>query len=66
MTMPPRLHKVAFTAHVTSSVGWIGAVIVFLALAIVGLSSQDPQTVRLPRDGAGRLVGARPRWPLLP
>jgi hypothetical protein len=34
------------TAHVTCSVGWIGAVVVFLALAIVGLTSQNAQTVR--------------------
>jgi hypothetical protein len=29
-----------------SSVGWLGAVAVFFALAIVGLTSQDAQTVR--------------------
>jgi hypothetical protein len=46
MTMTPRLRKLALTAHVTSSVGWLGAVVVFLALAIVGLTSQDAQTVR--------------------
>jgi uncharacterized membrane protein len=46
MTMPPGLRKFALTAHVTCSVGWIGAVVVFLALAIVGLTSQDAQTVR--------------------
>jgi hypothetical protein len=34
------------TAHVVSSVGWLGAVVVFLALASIGLTSQDPQTVR--------------------
>jgi hypothetical protein len=46
MTMTPRLRKFALTAHVTSSVGWIGAVVVFLALAVIGLTSQDAQTVR--------------------
>lgn len=46
MIMPPRLRKVALTAHVTCSVGWLGAVVVFLALAIVGLTSPDAQTVR--------------------
>jgi hypothetical protein len=46
MIMPPRLRKLALTAHVTSSVGWLGAVVVFLALAVVGLTSQDAQTVR--------------------
>ena len=44
--MPPRLRKFALTAHVTASVGWLGAVVVFLALAVVGLTSQDAQTVR--------------------
>jgi hypothetical protein len=44
--MTPRLRKFALTAHVTSSVGWVGAVVVFLALAVVGLTSQDAQTVR--------------------
>ena len=46
MTVPPRLRKFALTAHVTSSVGWLGAIVVFLALAVVGLTSQDAQTVR--------------------
>ncbi len=44
--MTPRLRKLALTVHVTSSVGWLGAVVAFLALAIVGLTSQDAQTVR--------------------
>jgi hypothetical protein len=46
MAMSPAVRKFALTAHVTSSVGWIGAVVVFLALAIIGLTSQDAQTVR--------------------
>jgi hypothetical protein len=46
MTMGPRLRKVALTAHVASSVGWLGAVAGFLALAVGGLTSQDAQTVR--------------------
>ena len=46
MTVTPRLRKLAFTAHVTASVGWVGAVIVFLALSVVGLASDDAQTVR--------------------
>lgn len=44
--MTPRASKVALTAHVTSSVGWIGAVVAFLALAIAGLTSKNDQTVR--------------------
>src|SRR6266545_7285400 len=46
MTMPPCLRKFALTAHVTAAVGWLGAVLVFLALTVVGLTSQDAQTVR--------------------
>src|SRR5438876_8144523 len=46
MTMTPRLRKFALTAHVTSSVGWLGAVVAYLALAIAGLTSQDAQRVR--------------------
>ncbi|CAN5852423.1 hypothetical protein BH10CHL1_BH10CHL1_22860 [soil metagenome] len=46
MIMPPRLRKFALTAHVTVSVGWLGAVVSFLALAIAGLTSQDRQLVR--------------------
>lgn len=46
MIMSPRLRKFALTAHITSSVGWLGAVVAFLGLAVVGLTSQDAQTVR--------------------
>lgn len=59
MTMSPRLRKLALTAHVTSSAGWLGAVAVFLALAVVGLTSDDPQTVRgayLVMEPAARLA----------
>jgi len=34
--MTPRLRKFVLTAHVTLSVGWLGAVAGFLALAIAG------------------------------
>lgn len=44
--MTPRLRKFALTAHVTTSVGWLGAVAGFLALAVAGLTSRDDQTVR--------------------
>jgi len=46
MIMAPGLRKLALTAHVTSSVGWLGAVVTFLALAIVGLTGHDSQMVR--------------------
>ena len=46
MAFAPALRKLTFTTHVTSSVGWIGAVLTFLALAAIGLISQDERTVR--------------------
>jgi len=44
--MTPRLRKVALTAHVTSSVGMLGAIVGFLVLAVAGLTSQDARMVR--------------------
>src|SRR5512132_3081234 len=46
MIMPPRVRKFALIAHVTSSVGWLGAVVVFLAHGVLGMTSQDADTVR--------------------
>ncbi|MER7576772.1 hypothetical protein [Streptomyces sp. NPDC126514] len=34
------------TLHVISSVGWLGAVAAFLAMAVAGLTSSSPQMVR--------------------
>jgi hypothetical protein len=42
----PALRKLTLTAHVVSSVGWLGAVAAFLALAIASSASSDAQTVR--------------------
>jgi len=44
--MTPALRRFALTAHVTSSVSWLGAVATFLILAVTGLRSQDAQLVR--------------------
>jgi hypothetical protein len=46
VTLPTRLRKLALTAHVTASVGWLGAVTAFLGLAIVGMTGHDAETVR--------------------
>src|SRR5688572_18151795 len=46
MRFAPALRRFTFTTHVTTSVGWIGAVLVFLALAAIGLVSRDERTVR--------------------
>lgn len=46
MIMAPRLRKLVLTAHITSSVGVLGAIAGFLVLAVAGLVSQDAQMVR--------------------
>lgn len=46
MIMTPSLRKFALTAHIGSSVGLLGSIAAFLALALAGLTVQDPQIVR--------------------
>lgn len=46
MMMTPSIRKFALTAHVTASVGWLGAVTGFLALALAVQSGYDPQLLR--------------------
>jgi hypothetical protein len=44
--MGPRLRQFALTLHVTSSVGLLGAIAAFLALAVTGVTNHDEQMVR--------------------
>jgi len=44
--MNPSLRKLAVTAHIISSVGWLGAVGVFLALAVAGFTSHAADRVQ--------------------
>jgi hypothetical protein len=44
--MTPRLRKFALTVHLTFSIGWIGAVVAFLALVVAAMTSEDAQTLR--------------------
>lgn len=46
MRLAPRLRKAVLVAHVSSSVGWLGAVFAFLGVALVGLTSDDADTAR--------------------
>ena len=46
MTLTPTIRKLMLTAHVTASVGWLGALVVFLAHALASLVSQEEQMVR--------------------
>ena len=43
--MTPKLQKLTLTAHVVSTVGWMGAIAAFLALAITGVTSHDTRFV---------------------
>jgi hypothetical protein len=46
MTMTPGLRKFMLTVHLTFSVGWIGAVVAYLALGVSAVTSEEAQTVR--------------------
>jgi Na+/phosphate symporter len=43
--MPPPVRKAMLTAHVSVSVGWLGAVVASLALAVAALVGDDPKAV---------------------
>jgi hypothetical protein len=43
MIMTPNLRKFALTIHITSSVGWIGAVVAYLVIVIAAMNSQNVQ-----------------------
>ena len=55
--MTPGVRKLTLTAHVISSVGWLGSVAAYLAVALAGLTSHDPQMVR-----AAYLITAQIGW----
>lgn len=44
--LSPRLRKFALAAHLTVSVGWIGAVLAYLVLDVAVATSRDVQTLR--------------------
>jgi len=60
--MPPALRKVALAIHLTASVGWIGAVVAYLALDVTVTTGQDPQLVR----SAWIAMGMIAAWIIVP
>ncbi len=44
--MTPALRRLAITAHVSFSIGWVGAIAAFLVLSIAGLTSNSADVVR--------------------
>lgn len=55
--MRPGPRKLALTAHIASSVGWFGAVLTFLAVAIAGVTNEDDHVVR-----AANVIAAPVVW----
>jgi hypothetical protein len=46
MAMAPGARKFVLTAHLTFSLGWIGAVVAYLVLTVSAMTSEDALTVR--------------------
>lgn len=46
MTLSPAARKANFLTHVAASVGWMGSVVAYLALAVGGLAGKDPALAR--------------------
>lgn len=44
--MSPAVRRFVLTAHVTTSVGWLGAVVAYIALDVTAVAGQDVQLVR--------------------
>ena len=44
--MPPPWRKLVLAVHLTASIGWLGGVLVYLALGVMAVRSTDEQTVR--------------------
>lgn len=46
MAMTPGIRKLALTVHLVLSIGWIGAVIAYLALDVAAVIGRDAESVR--------------------
>lgn len=57
--MTARARRFTLTLHIATSVGWLGAVVGFLALAITGATTNDTEVSRaafVAMDATGRIV----------
>ena len=57
MLLTPSLRKLVLAAHITLSVGWVGAVAAYIALDVTTVSSQDLLTLRVAYLGMNVIVG---------
>ncbi len=62
MTLTPGFRKLALAAHLTCSVGWLGAVAAYLVLDVTVATSTDPELVR----AAWIAMGLVTWWAILP
>lgn len=46
MTMKPAVRKLVLAIHLTFAVGWIGAVLAYLALGVAAVTTEEVETVR--------------------
>ena len=60
--MTPRIRKAALVADVVCSVGWLGMVLAFIAMAVMGIVSADEMAVR----GTYRVMEQVAWWALVP
>ena len=60
--MRPAVRKLALAVHLSCSVGWLGAVVAYLALDLTVASSQDPLLVRASWVAMGMIVS----WVIVP
>lgn len=58
MTLSPPLRKLVLAVHLTCSVGWLGAVVAYLALDLTVATSEDPGLVRAAWIGMGMVVSS--------
>ena len=57
MRLSPGRRKAALAAHLTLSVGWLGAVAAYLALDLTAATGTDPQLLRAAYLGMGAIAG---------
>lgn len=62
MMMPPSLRKFALIVHLTSSVGWLGAVLAYFPLDVTTRISQDAETLRAAYLGMELIA----QWAIVP
>jgi uncharacterized membrane protein len=60
--MGPRVRKLALAAHLTSAVGWIGAVVAYLTLDVTVATVADAQVLRAAWVAMGLVV----TWAIVP